>query len=152
MLGNRFFPVVCAVLIAFIGSGCDQSQKTAEVKVDETGLCDFHSGPCSQTIGENIITLELNPANAPSEKPLKFNLKFSSPVVIGDSRIEGRDMFMGLIPIKWQQQAESHYQASAIYGSCASGYMVWRLMVSFTDEQGLTKQAWFDFLADNPKS
>lgn len=59
-------------------------------------------------------------------------------------------MFMGVIPVKWQQVGENSYQASAVYGSCASGYMVWRLMLSYTDEQGLTKQAWFDFLADNP--
>ncbi|WP_372872710.1 hypothetical protein [Shewanella sp.] len=149
MLGKRFRIMICALLIPFIGSGCDQSQKTSQTHFDSNDLCDFHQGACQLMLDENIVELSITPADAPSEKPLIFQLKISDTLRITESVIEGRDMFMGIIPLNWQKRGENLYQSSVIYGSCASGYMVWRLKITFINDKGLTKQAWFDFLADN---
>lgn len=149
MLGVRN-PAFKSVLFALIFlSGCDQNQISPQRAMKEQGLCDFHAGECQHSIGENIITLSLSPASAPSEKPLKFKLKSTQKIEITSSRIEGRDMFMGVIPLKWQQTDENTFNATAVYGSCSSDYMVWRLWLSVTTEAGLPQQIWFDFLADN---
>ncbi|CAM2737470.1 hypothetical protein SHAM105786_00660 [Shewanella amazonensis] len=58
-------------------------------------------------------------------------------------------MFMGVIPLKWQQMDENTFNATAVYGSCSSDYMVWRLWLSVSNEAGQSQQIWFDFLADN---
>ncbi|ABL99995.1 conserved hypothetical protein [Shewanella amazonensis SB2B] len=149
MLGVRNLALASMLLSLIFLSGCDQNQISTQRSVKEPGLCDFHAGECQHSLGENIIRLSLSPANAPSEKPLNFQLKSTDKLVIASSRIEGRDMFMGVIPLKWQQMDENTFNATAVYGSCSSDYMVWRLWLSVSNEAGQSQQIWFDFLADN---
>lgn len=151
MLGKRVLLIMSVVLNAIFAVGCDQNQISATPRADETDLCNFHQGPCTVSVGDNIISLELAPNDAPSEKPLTFKLKLSNAPTKLDSRIEGRDMFMGVIPVNWSETGENTFQASAIYGSCSSDYMIWRLWLSITDKEGNTQQTWFDFKADNSR-
>ncbi len=130
--------------------GCD-SQTHAEHKViqsiDKT-LCQFHREVCNQDVNDLVVGLMINPVFAPSEKPLQIKLHFSAPVSDVQMRIEGRDMFMGVIPVNLQSVDEVNYTGTGIYGSCSSDYMVWRAFVSYS-YQGQTQSTWFDFLADN---
>ncbi len=116
-------------------------------KTDAT-LCQFQDGPCQQSFNELVVSFNMSPENAPSEKPLIIELTFSNNVENISSRIEGRDMFMGIIPVNLAETNKNHYQATVVYGSCSSNYMVWRMFVNFT-YQGQQHSLWFDFLADN---
>ncbi|MCG9696680.1 hypothetical protein [Shewanella sp. Isolate11] len=142
----------------FLLSGCfnqESNQKVtsklesqSQFEIDDS-LCQFKQSECKQTIADLLISLTISPENTPSEKPLQIDLDFSKPVENLSGRIEGRDMFMGIIPVNLSQTSENHYQATTVYGSCSSNYMVWRLLVSFI-YQGQPRTVIFDFLADNP--
>ncbi|MBY6185504.1 hypothetical protein KUV89_02490 [Marinobacter hydrocarbonoclasticus] len=132
-----------ALLMALFLAGCSESSPESQQTWDPT-LCQFDAGACER----NGALLALSPASAPSEKPLTLSLELAPGQTIVDARIEGRDMFMGVIPVRFDDSGN----AEVIYGSCASGYMVWRLMVTTEDANGEQKHHLFDWLADAPES
>ncbi|SHG87287.1 hypothetical protein [Ferrimonas marina] len=109
-----------------------------------TGLCDFYQGPCPGSADGSLV---MTPAHAPSERPLSLSLNLPDGEQVQSARIEGRDMFMGVIPVRFDDSGE----AEVIYGSCASGYMVWRLWVTSEDKDGTEITRYFDWLADSTK-
>ncbi|MCW3173767.1 hypothetical protein [Shewanella subflava] len=120
--------------------------KPAPLAVDNS-LCNFYAGACSKNVNEIEVQLSFAQAMAPSERPIDLTLTFSDEVSEVKMSVEGRDMFMGVIPVILKTEDQQTYQAQLIYGSCSSGYMVWRANVTF-DYQGVSRQVWFDFLAD----
>ena len=126
------------------------SSADAPFLVDKT-LCEFGLKACTQTVKDITVTLAISPTDTPSERPLDVYLDFTKPVDDLSVRVEGRDMFMGVIPIKLAQTAENRYQGNLIYGSCSSNYMVWRMFVSFSLD-GQSQTVLFDFLADSNKT
>ncbi|MCT7941788.1 hypothetical protein [Shewanella holmiensis] len=120
--------------------------KPTQLAVD-LSLCDFYTGNCIKNVNEVAVQLSFAQPDAPSEKPIDLTVTFSNAVSDVKMSIEGRDMFMGVIPVFLNTDDKQTYQSQLIYGSCSSGYMVWRANITF-DYQGVTRQVWFDFLAD----
>ncbi|MCG9746501.1 hypothetical protein [Shewanella sp. Isolate8] len=161
MLLNRHFPVtslVASLFLMVLATGCEKPQKAPEQEVKsateatfeiDTSLCDFHRGACDKQVGETLISLAISPADVPSEKPLSVTLSSGATLDNLKVRVEGRDMFMGVIPVILSETAKNAYQGTLIYGSCSSNYMVWRLIASF-EIGGQSKTVMYDFLADNP--
>ncbi len=132
-------------------SACDKNAEIASKSIgNDPTLCEFSRGTCLKSVGGIHIQLSMEPDNAPSEKPIKLNILISEDVDTLSVRLEGRDMFMGLIPVNTHQLDKNHYQGQFIYGSCSSGYMVWRGFIHF-NKNGEEYTAMFDFLADNPR-
>jgi len=148
VVGSRIARVIGLTFLAFSLGGCDLGDKSTHANKTDSSLCDFYAGSCVQNSLNGDISLSLEPAGAPSEKPLKFRLKSQSPIKLLSARLEGRDMFMGVIPVKFEKSDEKHYEATATYGSCSSGYMVWRLWLNLETDKGQNQSLWFDFLAD----
>ncbi|MCL1048281.1 hypothetical protein L2755_01370 [Shewanella abyssi] len=117
----------------------------------DAGLCNFQKGACSNTVDDTELSLRITPWNSPSEKPLALSLNSSVALENVKMRIEGRDMFMGIIPVNLSQETETSYKAPLIYGSCSSGYMVWQAIVSY-EQGGVEKFTIFEFLADSEKA
>ena len=137
--------------------GCEPTEKqepTLAQKANENGfesdptLCNFKEQSCNIDVGSQRISLSISPGNAPSEQPLFVTLTSSVALEDLSVRVEGRDMFMGVIPVILSQTAKNTYHGTLIYGSCSSNYMVWRLIASFKI-QGESKVVMFDFLADS---
>jgi hypothetical protein len=152
MLGAMF------MLVLLIIPGCSGPELEAEQQItsvespfstDKT-LCQFNQTPCIQAVNGLSVSLMISPENTPSEKPLAVQLDLSEPVQELSVRLEGRDMFMGVIPIKLSQIAKTRYQGNLLYGSCSSNYMVWRMFISFT-LRGKQQTVMFDFLADSDR-
>ncbi|NMH63945.1 hypothetical protein [Shewanella salipaludis] len=150
---NRFFlPIFYASLLLSAG-GCDRVQEAtenaiADTKISDPSLCQFATGSCRKNLDGVELQLALSPVDAPSERPLQLSLTASEPITSVQVRLEGRDMFMGIIPVKLKQVSGTQYSADVIYGSCSSGYMVWSAFISF-DYRGKMHTLVFDFLADN---
>ncbi len=125
----------------------ENAPETSNFVQDDT-LCQFNLGYCSKNVAATNLQLLITPFNTPSEKPLNISIISSKEIDDLKVRIEGRDMFMGVIPVNMNKAGENIYKGELIYGSCSSDYMVWRAFVSFT-QKGETKVAIFDFLADN---
>ncbi|GIU47968.1 hypothetical protein TUM4438_28300 [Shewanella sairae] len=141
--------VIGIVLVAFL-PGCEpNNQAVTAAKPIDTSLCNFKIGVCTKTVADVDIQLSLSPWQATSEKPLTLDINTSKAVSDLKVKLQGRDMFMGIIPVNLNQSTETDYNAELIYGSCSSGYMVWSAVVSYKVD-GVEKFTTFDFLADNP--
>ena len=131
--------------------GCEPNshQPQASRAVDPS-LCDFNSGPCTRTVADVDLKLTITPWQTPSEQPLQLSITTSRPLSNVKVKVQGRDMFMGIIPVKLNQIDENIHQGSLIYGSCSSDYMVWSAIVSY-EVNGVEKFTSFDFLADSER-
>ncbi|MEI6895568.1 MAG: hypothetical protein V5789_13290 [Colwellia sp.] len=59
--------------------------------------------------------------------------------------LEGKDMFMGKVPVFFQQKGQSNvYLAQSLLASCSEEEMVWRLWVTI-DKNGEAKTFFVDF-------
>lgn len=131
--------------------GCEPNshEPQASMAVDPS-LCNFKSGPCTQSVADVDVELTISPWQTPSERPLELVISTSQEVSNIKVKVQGRDMFMGIIPVKLSQIDENKHQGSLIYGSCSSDYMVWSAIVSY-EIDGVEKFTSFDFLADSER-
>jgi len=140
--------IIISFLLTFLVA-CDkpQTQEQTNLPIDET-LCQFSAGKCYKEVADVQVGLLIDPINTPSEKPLMVTLNSNQAITNISMRIEGRDMFMGIIPVSLTKIQNNLYQGQLIFGSCSSNYMVWRVFVSF-DYQQQSRTLIYDFLADN---
>lgn len=143
--------LVGGIFSLFLLFGCDQAQNQITTQAGpDLSLCDFSVSDCVKKVAEQQLSLRLEPGFAPSEKPIHWQLHFTSSVSNLKLRLEGRDMFMGVIPVATSVTDGKAFEGQMMFGSCSSGYMVWRMFVSW--QQGTEQYStWFDFLADNHK-
>ncbi|MCF1427653.1 MAG: hypothetical protein LPH19_06725 [Shewanella sp.] len=141
-----FLATFCVVTL----SGCGQNEtREKTVAVEDKTLCQFNKGECHTKSGDLNISLSLLPDFAPSEEPIEVKITTDKDVTNVNLKVTGRDMFMGIIPVTLNTSDNRNFTGQMIYGSCSSGYMVWRATLSFV-YQGEQRQVWFDFLADAP--
>ncbi|MCL1112845.1 hypothetical protein L2703_04435 [Shewanella basaltis] len=140
-----FFIISSMLLVA-----CDNTKNIENNAFpQDTTLCQFSSGVCYKKVADLSVGLMIEPVHTPSEKPLNVTLHFSQAITNIVMRIEGRDMFMGVIPVSLSAIQDNQVTGTLIFGSCSSDYMVWRVFVSF-DYQGKSRTLMYDFLADSP--
>ncbi|GAA4886733.1 hypothetical protein [Ferrimonas pelagia] len=133
--------IIYLVLPLLLLSGCGETKDLAHNPVTESSLCDFTVGPCANA----GISLAPSLTHTPSEQPFQLKMTMPDGYQITAARLEGRDMYMGVIPVRFDE----HGHATVLYGSCSSGYMVWRLWLTFEDSQGDEIVRFFDWLADS---
>jgi hypothetical protein len=145
---NKISSIIFFNFLLILLTGCDglKIQEKDKLVIDPS-LCQFSTGECWQNVADLQVGLLIDPVNAPSEKPLIITLKSNQAITNISMRLEGRDMFMGVIPVSLSEIKHKVYQGSLIFGSCSSNYMVWRAKVSF-EHKGISHSVWFDFLAD----
>ncbi|MFB2644060.1 hypothetical protein ACE02D_17365 [Shewanella bicestrii] len=149
VLTRKLLPLTLMLVMMNL-TACNENttQQIKNTPADPT-LCVFTQGDCIKRIGDIELRISLTPAHAPSEKPLTLKLLTSDTIENLQIRLEGRDMFMGLIPVNLREVNKTTYEGQMIYGACSSGYMVWRGFISFS-RNGVQQAVVFDFLADNP--
>ena len=149
---NKLTFTLLVMILLFLLVGCKPNTpiETTDYPVDKT-LCQFHQSSCDKQVDDLTVSFSLNPPHAPSEKPLTVTLSASAAIENVQMHIEGRDMFMGIIPVSLSASANNQFTGSLIFGSCSSDYMVWRVFVSF-DYKQQPRTLIYDFLADNPLS
>ncbi len=103
-------------------------------------LCQFANGPCLQ----QGVSLALSPTTAASQTLLSLQLTLPLGTQIIHAQLVGRDMYMGVIPVRFDKNG----QATAIYGRCPSGEMVWQLQLELQDAQGERSTTALNWLAD----
>ena len=69
-----------------------------------------------------------------AETPFHLTLRSKeSSVVSVSGYLEGKDMFMGKIPLIFEQNA-NEYTARVLLGACSQPSMTWRMWLTFKDE------------------
>ncbi|UXK10495.1 hypothetical protein N5094_10040 [Shewanella putrefaciens] len=145
---RQFLVFLTMVLLLNLTACKEKVEHIRDKENSDPSLCVFSQGECVKTIAGIKLSFTISPSHAPSEKPLTLNILSSAPISDVHIRLEGRDMFMGIIPVNVRQVDEMNYIGQMVYGSCSSGYMVWRGFVNFT-VNGKPQTAIFDFLADS---
>ncbi|MCT8986624.1 hypothetical protein [Shewanella phaeophyticola] len=147
----KIIKMVSVVFFLMFLMACDNKKiaENSSFPIDTT-LCQFSSGECYKKVADLSVGLMIDPVHTPSEKPLNLTLKFSQSITNISVRVEGRDMFMGVIPVALSAIENNQAHGTLIFGSCSSDYMVWRVFVTF-DYQGQQRTLMYDFLADNPQ-
>ncbi|GGB68595.1 hypothetical protein K8B83_12715 [Shewanella inventionis] len=148
---HKITKIFILVISSIFLIACDNTKNSQQTTFEkDPSLCQFSAGQCYQKVADLTVGLMIDPVRTPSEKPLNITLNFSQAITNIAMRVEGRDMFMGIIPVALSSTANNQAQGTLIYGSCSSNYMVWRAFVSF-DYQGQTRTLTYDFLADSPE-
>lgn len=141
-------PVIFSILWLNLSACGENELKSVQTASLDPSLCAFSRGECVKQVGGATLRFSLSPAFAPSEKPIEITMSSTMPIDKVNMRLEGRDMFMGVIPVNISKVDENTYLGKFIYGSCSSGYMVWRGFVNVTIE-GEQHSVIIDFLADS---
>ncbi|WP_299495370.1 hypothetical protein [uncultured Shewanella sp.] len=143
--------LVIVIASCFLLLACEYQEIPSNTSLEISPLCEFRASDCLKktTNNEVEVVLHLSQPDAPSEVPFRFDLTTSQLVENVTMRLEGRDMFMGVIPVKLTPIDDTSFSGELLYGSCSSGYMVWNAIVTF-DYLGKSHQLVFAILADNP--
>jgi hypothetical protein len=116
-------------------SQCIESQSLCEIN---TELGSFSIKFSQQQLSDKVITelpffIELSQLKKNSEQITDQRSKPSTNKSITkvSAYLEGKDMFMGKVPVFFDQGAnESTYVAQSLLASCSEDQMVWRLWVT----------------------
>ncbi|UJF20716.1 hypothetical protein [Shewanella sp. OMA3-2] len=147
---HKIIKITILVISSTFLVACDNPKTTEKTTLPtDPTLCQFSAGECHKKVADLTVKLMINPVHTPSEKPLNITLTSSQAITNISMRIEGRDMFMGVIPVSLSSVEDNEANGTLIFGSCSSNYMVWRAFVTF-DYNNQPRTLIYDFLADNP--
>lgn len=139
---------VIVIAISSLLLACEPKEKVAFIAPVDPSFCQFQQDDCQRKVADIDVTLHLSRPAAPSETPFDFTLSTSKMINHVTMKLEGRDMYMGKIPVSLSSREGQQFSGTMMYGSCSSGYMVWNAIVSF-DYLGQHRSVVFPILADN---
>lgn len=92
-------------------------------------LCNLNQQICALESKDGAaVTLELSPLPPQAESELQLRVSGLPATVVPQGTVEGRDMYMGVIPLVFTRQGDD-WIASFQVGSCTSDKMVWLVNV-----------------------
>ncbi|RUO31777.1 hypothetical protein CWE12_01890 [Aliidiomarina sedimenti] len=78
--------------------------------------------------GQGIaLWLVSSDVDMPIERGIKISLVSNDPVEILHSEIRGLSMYMGRLPVSWEQAENGLWYADILLGACTDPKMVWEL-------------------------
>ncbi|MCL1125990.1 hypothetical protein [Shewanella surugensis] len=143
-----FIKAVIVTAISSLLLSCEQQGQSDYSLPLDLSLCQFQGHDCQREVAGIEVNLDLSRPDAPSETAFDFSLSTSKRVDNVTMRLEGRDMYMGKIPVRLSAHEGQQFSGKMIYGHCSSGYMVWNVIVNF-EYQGQSRSIIFPILADN---
>lgn len=97
----------------------------------------------------NVVNLQLDPQQPRVEQEFKLLLTLPSELIPEPSELRGVDMYMGKIPVRWQQVSANlsanQWQASVLVGACSLAHMQWQLSVPVSGTDSADSQLQFQF-------
>lgn len=131
--GGVHFRLVCFFLALFsaliiFGPRADLPAFASGAKVN----CDAHSGPCTQTIGDVTVTLEITPRPVKALEDLLFQVSLSGDASATATRIElGMPaMKMGPNSVALEPTGPGKYEGRGVIVKCPSGRRTWYAIVT----------------------
>lgn len=123
--------VITVCLFLILLAACQPKQTDASVRL-------LHQ--------QTELILNLSPASAPVETPLRITLLTKQSVEAISAELSGISMYMGLVPLRFQKlstltaSGEEQWQAEFMLGACSDPAMLWQLnlTVQFADGRKLS--------------
>ena len=110
-------------------------------------VCDFEQSSCVKRTKMGRFVLNANPSRIKSETEVNFKLtsKNHSLIKIKSAWLEGKDMYMGKIPLFFEAN-EQGFIADSMIGACTDDSMVWQMVVNI-EKNNITQKLTFDFVS-----
>ena len=125
------------------------------VKVTSTTLqsavgCDFSEDQCVRNIGDTVYRLTGTPSVFKVETPMTFTLQSTALSALSsvEGHLEGRDMYMGKIPLFFTYQ-NGKFVAQTMVGACTESSMIWTMHLAIEQPNGSVEQLTFDLQSVN---
>lgn len=94
------------------------------------------------------IALWLPVQPVPIEQALTLRLEVPKGVTPTLSRVEGVSMYMGTLPVQWQQVSDTEWQTNLYLGACTDPKMQWRLTIPLQHQHdGLPNSVQYLFIS-----
>lgn len=131
---NRYAKVLqVLVLLIFVGLLTSLSLGIIPVNnsynnEDKNSFCHLTDGACELTLTEGVMTVSLAGPLQP-EEPLDITVNLPAELAIKQARIEGVNMYMGVIPVLLTEQNDGVWSGWFMLGSCSEPQMQWQLLI-----------------------
>jgi len=135
MLKGLPWTMILLCLLLFFSTASVVPGMASEKKSDSLLDCDIHDGPCTKSLQDVIVTLDIKPKPVKAMSDLGFTVTLSgkqpasSPVI--DLDMPG--MKMGRNQVTLKAMGEGTYEGTGIIVRCPSGRRVWRATVIIPD-------------------
>lgn len=142
---SNFYTAIILILLIISGFFGYQLIEQDKPQINDQSYCDFSAGTCVQTYAFGSFELDANPNVVMSENEIFFSLtsKSKQPMKIKSAWLEGKDMFMGKIPLFFEQN-NGVYHANTLIGACTEEQMIWTMRVELEINEKI-ETAMFDF-------
>lgn len=98
-------------------------------------ICDLSHTSCDTRLGDKPLTVRVASLPVQAERDFVIQLQGGDQAVTPvKAWLEGRDMFMGTIPVNFEA-TEQGWQGTTLVGSCTSPMMVWLLNIEWSNGQ-----------------
>lgn len=115
---------------SFYETRAQQPEMTGNV----SSLCSLNQQSCLlESKAGSPVTLQLSPLPPAAERELQLRVSGLPASVMPQGTVEGRDMYMGVIPLVFTRQGNEWVAAFQV-GSCTSDKMVWLVDVTAGSE------------------
>ncbi|OSP50565.1 hypothetical protein B7G55_10770 [Aeromonas hydrophila] len=109
--------------------------QTAVAGSEKDQICDLSHSLCPLQAGNKPLTARIASLPVQAERDFVIQLQGGDPAVTPvKAWLEGRDMFMGTIPVNFEA-TEQGWQGTTLVGSCTSPLMVWLLNIEWSNGQ-----------------
>ncbi|OUS26346.1 hypothetical protein A9Q98_10900 [Thalassotalea sp. 42_200_T64] len=129
-------PVILILFIIFAFFGYQFIDHDKPINYGQN-YCDFSAGVCSQIRDFGSFELTTMPKLIKAESEINFQLtsKNNAELEIQSAWLEGKDMYMGKIPLFFSAK-NGVYEANTLIGACTEEQMNWQMIiVLMTDNQ-----------------
>ncbi|MFO6422175.1 hypothetical protein [Motilimonas sp. KMU-193] len=121
------------------------TQTGQATQAQSSNLCDFSQGCTAQVFATEIQIKAPAQTKIIAETPIELELALAPGMQISKAYLKGKDMFMGTIPVIFNQQKQAdQYQGELLLGACITEKMIWQLTLELTQNEQ-TGSAVFDF-------
>lgn len=121
--------VMGIALCSFLGDAQAQGDPS-------TADCAIQTGPCTQSLADGTVTLDITPKPVRAMQDLIFTLVFSGLKPAHDPFIElgMPGMIMGSNRVVLKRAGENTYRGTGVIVRCPSGHRTWKATVTFPDK------------------
>lgn len=123
----RLFTAILCIM-AFVICATASSTGREPERVD----CDIHTGPCSASLEDLRVTLEVNPKPVRAMEDLTFTVRVAGEKFVGDPYIDlgMPSMNMGRNRVSLKKTGKSVYEGKGVIVRCPSGRRTWKARVT----------------------
>jgi hypothetical protein len=111
--------------------------------------CLTSQSQCYITLEQARFEILFNVDTVTPEQAFEIIVKGHSPEdnFLIKGYLEGKDMYMGKIPLFFEEDEQGNFVASTMLGSCSEKQMIWRLWLSISnqDKPNKAQQVFIDF-------